>query len=53
MLPANFADWPDNKRALALRMLVHTADIGNPAKPLNLSQKWTQRIVQESFQQVQ
>ncbi|KAK9834015.1 hypothetical protein WJX81_002981 [Elliptochloris bilobata] len=41
--------WPAEKRATLLQMLVHCADIGNPARPLAVSLKWTARIVEEQL----
>ena len=36
---------------LALRMLVHSADISNPAKPIELSKVWQSRVTEEFFLQ--
>ena len=44
--------WPAEKRAGLLQMLVHCADIGNPARALALSLKWTARIVEEQLAEV-
>ena len=34
-----------------LNMLIHTADISNPAKPSAISQQWTDRVYAEYFRQ--
>jgi hypothetical protein len=34
-----------------LNMCLHTADISNPAKPLEISEKWTYRVYEEFFRQ--
>ena len=44
--------WPAEKRAGLLQMLVHCADIGNPARALALSLRWTARIVEEQLAEV-
>lgn len=44
--------WPAEKRATLLQMLVHCADIGNPARALPVSLKWTARIVEEQLAEV-
>jgi len=46
---ADLAAWPPERRAALLQMLVHCADIGNPARPLRLSLAWTGRIVEEQL----
>jgi hypothetical protein len=37
--------WPVTIRKYVLMMLMHCADIGNPAKPLHVSLQWTERIM--------
>jgi hypothetical protein len=44
--------WPEEKKQRALQMIVHCCDIGNPAKPLEYSLQWTNRIMAENFAQV-
>ena len=44
--------WPEEQRARALQMLVHSCDIGNPAKSLHSSLLWSERILAENFAQV-
>ena len=34
-----------------LNMLIHSADISNPAKPSKISQQWTDRVYEEFFRQ--
>ena len=36
-----------------MQMVVHSADIANPAKPLRFSQQWVDRVLREFFAQVQ
>ncbi|DAZ92577.1 TPA: hypothetical protein N0F65_012807 [Lagenidium giganteum] len=47
-------DWkltdPDDERLL-LQMALHAADVSNPAKPLDLYVRWSERIMQEFYQQ--
>ncbi|KAK9908731.1 hypothetical protein WJX75_002027 [Coccomyxa subellipsoidea] len=43
--------WPEEKKQRALQMIVHCCDIGNPAKPLEYSLQWTNRIMAENFAQ--
>jgi len=38
-------------RTFLLEMLVHFADVSNPAKPSNISFKWTHLVVEEFFRQ--
>ena len=46
-------DMEDDAQAiLALQVVVHAADISNPAKPWPLYKEWTTRIVTEFFAQV-
>lgn len=52
LLGPDLGAWPADNRARALQLCVHCADIGNPAKPLCLSQQWTDRVMQEFFAQV-
>ena len=42
----------DGQAILALQVVVHAADISNPAKPWPLYKEWTSRIVTEFFAQV-
>ena len=34
-----------------LNMLIHAADISNPAKPSKISQQWTDKVYEEFFRQ--
>lgn len=34
-----------------LQCLIHCADLGNPAKPVDLAAEWAKRITQEHFLQ--
>lgn len=34
-----------------LQNMIHCADLSNPTKPLNLYRQWTDRIMQEFFEQ--
>ncbi|TRY89195.1 hypothetical protein DNTS_025385 [Danionella cerebrum] len=40
-----------NDRIQVLRNMVHCADLSNPTKPLAVYRQWTERIMQEFFQQ--
>ena len=44
--------WPEEQRQRALQMVVHACDIGNPAKSLDSSLLWSERILAENFAQV-
>ena len=44
--------WPEEQRQRALQMIVHACDIGNPAKSLDSSLLWSERILAENFAQV-
>ena len=35
-----------------MEMLLHSADISNPCKPMEVSRKWTDRVVAEFYKQV-
>ena len=51
-LGSDLQSWPEEKKQRALQMIVHCCDIGNPAKPLQYSLEWTDRIMAENFAQV-
>ena len=40
-------------KVAAKRILIKTADIGNPCRPEELCVKWAKRIAEEYFKQVQ
>lgn len=40
-----------NNQQAALSMIIHSADISNPAKPLNVYLKWVDRLFKEFFHQ--
>ncbi len=42
--------WED--RNLLYQMVVHLADIGNPARPFPLARGWAERVIQEFCEQV-
>lgn len=50
-LGPDLSRWPPALRKHALQMLMHCADIANPAKPLHTSLRWTSRIMEESWRQ--
>ncbi|KAL4441504.1 hypothetical protein ABPG77_002008 [Micractinium sp. CCAP 211/92] len=43
--------WAPDKRAVALQLLVHAADISNPARPLRFSSQWGRKVHEEFFAQ--
>ena len=43
--------WPQDARRGALRMLLHCADISNPARPLEYCTKWGMRVQEELYGQ--
>ena len=43
--------WGDKERALVLQMLVHLADLANPARPFFLASAWAERVVTEFLKQ--
>ncbi len=43
--------WPPEERRLALRMLLHCADISNPARPLDRCAEWGRRVQEEMCSQ--
>ncbi|KAI8463225.1 MAG: hypothetical protein J3K34DRAFT_381092 [Monoraphidium minutum] len=43
--------WGDKERALVLQMLVHLADLANPARPFSLAAAWAERVVTEFMRQ--
>jgi calcium/calmodulin-dependent 3',5'-cyclic nucleotide phosphodiesterase len=43
--------WPASTRRCALRMLLHCADISNPARPLARCREWGRRVQEELFSQ--
>lgn len=51
-LGPDLAAWDPEQRLLAMQMLVHCADIGNPVKPPALSMNWAARITSEFLLQV-
>lgn len=52
LLGPNLLTWHPEKKIQALQMVVHSADIANPAKPLKFSQQWVDRVLREFFAQV-
>lgn len=46
----NLADWQD--RNLLCRLIVHLADIANPARGFTFAKKWAERVIVEFLQQV-
>lgn len=51
VLGDDVSTWPQGKRTVALTMLVHCADLGNPGKPLHMSLNWSARVANEFFAQ--
>merc|ERR1712063_101860 len=45
----DLAKWDDKQPVLQL--ILHTADISNPTRPLNVATEWTNRVLQECFTQ--
>ena len=43
-------EWKD--RGLLYMMIVHLADIANPARPFSLARAWAERVIQEFCDQV-
>ncbi|PRW56816.1 3, 5 -cyclic phosphodiesterase pde-4 [Chlorella sorokiniana] len=43
--------WTPDKRTAALQLVVHAADISNPARPLPLCRRWGQKVHDELFAQ--
>jgi hypothetical protein len=43
--------WDDKGRTLLLQMLVHLADLANPARPFHLASAWAERVVTEFLRQ--
>lgn len=43
--------WSPEQKQLALQLLVHSADISNPARPLKFCKAWSDRVHQEFFAQ--
>lgn len=43
--------WAPDKRVVALQLLVHAADISNPARPLRFSSQWGRKVHEEFFAQ--
>lgn len=39
-------------RQLVMNLIVHSADVSNPAKPLHIYQQWIDRVMEEFFRQV-
>lgn len=50
--PATLKKNQEGDRVLLLEMLLHTADISNPAKPFLLSKKWADKVTEEFYAQV-
>ena len=40
-----------NLRQEFLNVLIHTADVSNPSKPLEIYKQWAKRVVDEFFKQ--
>ena len=51
LLGNNLTAWHPEKKIQAMQMVVHSADIANPAKPLQFSQQWVDRVLREFFAQ--
>ena len=41
----------DGKRMLMLELILHAADIGNPARPLRSCKMWAERVMEEFYDQ--
>lgn len=48
-LGSNLAAWPPLERRKALQMLLHCADISNPARPLHQCSEWGKRVQEELY----
>lgn len=48
---ADLNAWPAEARVKALQMLLHTADISNPARPLHHCMAWGRKIHDEMYRQ--
>lgn len=46
---ASLSQWPTEKRKTALKMLLHCADISNPARPLGHCTEWGTRVQEELY----
>lgn len=42
----------DEDREILLKTILHSADLSNPAKPWPISKAWSDRVLQEFFEQV-
>lgn len=45
------SEIPEKDRTTILKSIMHTADISNPAKPWELSKKWSDLVLEEFFNQ--
>lgn len=41
----------DHERLEVMKMFLHSADLSNPTKPSRVSRVWTDRVMQEFFEQ--
>lgn len=41
----------DHERMEVMRLFMHAADLNNPTKPTKLSRQWTERVMNEFFEQ--
>lgn len=48
---ADVSNWPAEGRQCALRMMLHCADISNPARPLAHCTEWGRRVQEELYSQ--
>ena len=48
-LGSNLEAWPPYERREALQMLLHCADISNPARPLHQCTEWGKRVQEELY----
>ena len=48
----NPKEWDARTLSLILEMLLHLADLGNPARPFEMARKWAERITTEFMNQV-
>ena len=42
----------DQDKVICIEALIHSADISNPIKPFPIYFKWTERVLEEFFNQV-